>query len=198
MKFREIRYNEKKQSILESASRIFAKKGYEKATIEEIAAELKMTRGSFYYYIKSKEELLFHCQVKGLEEGIEMLSRIIKSDLSPTIKMREAIMGHIQINTSAYIVGALQQQHLILPEDLQKRLFKKRDTFQELFFSIVEEGIEQGVFGKENSKMNAFAMLGAINWLPKWYHPDGELTAEDIGEAFSTFFLKGLSGKEQK
>ena len=52
--FREIRYDEKRRKILENAAKIFAKKGYERASLEEIAGKLKLTKASLYHYIKMK------------------------------------------------------------------------------------------------------------------------------------------------
>ena len=69
--FREIRYDEKRRKILENAARIFAKKGYERASLEEIAGKLKLTKASLYHYIKSKEEMLFLIQMQAIEQGLQ-------------------------------------------------------------------------------------------------------------------------------
>jgi len=58
--FREIRYEEKKLAIIKSAAKAFGQKGFHAATIEDITNELKMTKGSLYYYFSTKEELKYH------------------------------------------------------------------------------------------------------------------------------------------
>ncbi|MBW1683006.1 MAG: helix-turn-helix transcriptional regulator, partial [Deltaproteobacteria bacterium] len=68
--FRQVRFLEKRQQILDSAARLFSQKGYEKASLEEIAARLKLTKASLYHYVRSKKEILFHIQVQAIEEAV--------------------------------------------------------------------------------------------------------------------------------
>lgn len=62
MNLRERKTAKKKEDILRSASLVISRKGFRQTTMEDIAAELLMTKGSLYYYFKNKEELLFYCQ----------------------------------------------------------------------------------------------------------------------------------------
>jgi len=83
MSFREIRYNEKREKILKNAAKIFAKKGYERASLEEIANQLKLTKASLYHYIKSKEEMLFLIQLQAIQQLREGLEKVLQSDMDP-------------------------------------------------------------------------------------------------------------------
>jgi len=190
--YREIRYQEKKISILQSAARFFSLKGYEKATLEEIANELNMTKGSLYYYIKSKEDMLFQCHMKALEEANKVLDLVNQSDLSTELKMRNAIVGHIKVITEEFVVGTLRQQELLLPKHMQERVIRERDKFETNFLKILTEGIKEQVFQEKDVKMRAYAILGAINWIPRWYSPNGNLTPEEIGDAMATYLINGL------
>ena len=190
--YREIRYQEKKISILQSAARFFSLKGYEKATLEEIANEPNMTKGSLYYYIKSKEDMLFQCHMKALEEANKVLDLVNQSDLSTELKMRNAIVGHIKVITEEFVVGTLRQQELLLPKHMQERVIRERDKFETNFLKILTEGIKEQVFQEKDVKMRAYAILGAINWIPRWYSPNGNLTPEEIGDAMATYLINGL------
>ena len=97
--FGQIRYEGKKIKILEGAAKIFAKKGFEKATMEDIANELYITKGNLYYYIKSKEDMLFQCHMKALKMGNRVLEEALNSKLPPKMKLREAITGHVELIT---------------------------------------------------------------------------------------------------
>jgi|Deesub1362A_J573_1020465.scaffolds.fasta_scaffold00689_13 AcrR family transcriptional regulator len=192
--FREIRYNEKRQKILENAAKLFARKGYEKATLEEIAAKLKLTKGSLYHYIKSKEEMLFQIQMQALDQANEALERVLRSGLDPVEKLREAIKSHVQIVTREHVIGTLRQQELLLPRKWREKVVAERDRFERAFQSIILEGVEAGVFERKNWRITALAALGALNWIPRWYSPRGELSAEEIGEAMADFILRGFAG----
>jgi AcrR family transcriptional regulator len=73
--FREIRFTEKKEKIFNKSAEIFAKKGYEKTTLEEIAAELKMTKGNVYHYFEGKENILFQSLMRAHSLANKVLSR---------------------------------------------------------------------------------------------------------------------------
>ena len=60
--FREIRYNEKRDKILKNAAKLFARNGFEKVSMSEIAAKLKLNKATLYYYFKSKDEIFFMIQ----------------------------------------------------------------------------------------------------------------------------------------
>ena len=54
------------------------------------------------------------------------------------------------------------------------------------------EGMEAGVFVRGNPKLLAFALFGAVNWIPRWYNPDGASSSQEIADLFADFFIAGL------
>ena len=65
----------KKEQILTSAIEIINRRGYSGTTMEEIAAELLMTKGSLYYYFKNKSDLMYQCHKFVLFQATEELGR---------------------------------------------------------------------------------------------------------------------------
>jgi TetR/AcrR family transcriptional regulator, cholesterol catabolism regulator len=166
--YRKIRYEIKKNDILENAAKMFSKKGFEKAALEDIAHELKMTKGSLYYYIKSKEDMLFQCIMKALKMTHDMMDEVEKLDLPPELKLRQVILGHTKVLTTDFVVGVLRQQELLLPKNMRETVIRERDRFEQRFLAILKEGIKKGVFHQEDWKMRAYAIQGALNWIPRW------------------------------
>jgi len=195
--FRQVRYEEKRRKILESAAQLFAKKGYEKASLEEIAAKLKLTKASLYHYIKSKEEMLFEVQMQALDQANAALEQVLRSDLSPVEKLGRAVESHVRIVTREHVIGALRQQELILPRKWRDQVVAERDKFEKSFQKIILEGIESGVFRAINWKVSVRAALGAINWIITWYSTRGALGSDEIGQAMADFIVKGfISGRD--
>jgi len=191
--FREIRFAEKKEEIIFKAVESFAKKGYEKATLEEIAAELKMTKGSIYHYFNGKEDILFQSLIKAHTIANQVLSKIVeRRDLPPKDKLCLAIKEHVKVLTTELAYGPLRQQELLLPVKLRDEVRAERKKFQQMFVGIVHEGIEEGAFKPANLKLVSFAILGATNWVARWYSPDGPFSPEAIGEAFADYLVGGL------
>lgn len=191
--FREIRYREKRRKILDCAARVFARKGYEKASLEEIAAKLKLSKTSLYHYIKSKEEVLFLIQLEAAEEAMVSLQQVLDSDLDPAEKLKTAVKNHVRIITQKHVIGALKQQELILSNKWKNRIVTARDQLEKTFQKIIEEGLESGLFTALDWKMSTLAALGAMNWIITWYNQQGRLSVDEIGEAAADFILRGFS-----
>lgn len=191
--FREIRYSEKREKILKSAARLFAKNGYEKVSMEEIAAKLKLNKATLYYYFKSKDEIFFTIQMQAIGQANDALEKVLDSNLGPKEKLREAIKSHVHIVTRDYITGTFRQRELVLPRELMIKVIAARNHFEEKFKKIVLEGVEQGIFQENNWKLAVLSILGALNAIPRWYSPRGKLSSEEIGETISAFVIKGVS-----
>lgn len=190
--YREIRYREKRQKILDCAARLFSRKGYEKASVEEIAAELNLNKASLYYYIKSKNEILYYIQEQAIAQANEALEKILELDMNPVEKLEAAIKSHVRIITRCHIMNILKDHEFVLSRKSRKKLVSRRDAFERNFNRIVQDGVESGAFDCLNWKMSAKAALSAINRIPAWYSPRGELSPDEIGEAMVDFILKGF------
>lgn len=190
--FREIRYRDKRTKILKYAARLFAEKGYERASLEEIASKLQLTKASLYHYVKSKDEVLFLIQMEALDEINRLVEKVLKSKKSPPDKLKDIIYKYVNLVTQKHIIGALRQQELILPAKWRKKIISARDQFDSRFRKIIEEGIENGDFMAENWKMSYMATIGAMNWILKWYSPSGPLKVEEICSSMTDFILKGF------
>ena len=69
--------------ILKSAAAAFRRLGYHGATVERIAASLRMKKGNLYYYFRNKEEILFACHQYSLDKLLAILERIEQTDMAP-------------------------------------------------------------------------------------------------------------------
>ena len=189
------RYNQKIKKILSIAARLFAKKGYEKVSIEEIAAKLSLTKGSLYHYFRSKEEVLFYIQMDALEIGNAALTEVLNSDLDPVGKLTDAIRIHVEIITRREISGALQQPELLLPPLLRARVIESRDRYDARFRRIISEGVAAGVFDCADPRLSSIAALSVLNGIAKWYSPKGEKSVEEIADAFTDFIVRGFGAR---
>jgi AcrR family transcriptional regulator len=194
---RESSFEVKKEEICYKAADIFAEKGYERTTLEDISAELKMTKGGLYHYFDGKDDILFHCLIKAHTMATDALARIVdRKGLPPKEKLKLAIREHVKVLTTRFVYAALRQQELMLPKRFRDEVKEERRKFQGMFVGIVQEGIEQGCFRVANLKLVSFAILGAVNWVARWYSPNGPFTPDEISEAFCTMIFQGIENPE--
>jgi hypothetical protein len=73
-----------------------------------------------------------------------------------------------------------------------KIVITRRDRFDHGMRQVLEEGIREGTFGSGDAKLLCFAILGAVNWIPRWFNPEGPATSDDIAERFADYLIAGL------
>lgn len=190
--FREIRYEEKRAAIIMSAAKAFGRKGFHAATIEDITNELKMTKGSLYYYFSTKEELLFETHILSLEKVLRGIIDVIKTDASPVVKIRNAIISHMEILAKEFEGAFLLQQEFHLPKDYKREVISMRDEYEKAFVQILQDGVDDGSFRNINPRLTAYVMLGSINWFLRWYSSSGSNTVEEIIDQYIDLFCNGL------
>jgi AcrR family transcriptional regulator len=180
--------------ILKSAAKAFRRLGYHGATVEQIAAALHMKKGNLYYYFKNKEEILFACHQYSLDQLIQLLEDVEGSDLRSDEKLRRLVVAFVHTildelhGTALFLeLEALTAAHL-------KVVIVRRDRFDHGVRQVLEEGMTAGVFARGNPKLLAFALFGAVNWIPRWYNPEGTASSQEIAELFADFFVAGLRG----
>ena len=178
--------------ILKSAAKAFRKLGYHGATVEQIAAALHMKKGNLYYYFKNKEEILFACHQYSLDRLTQLLDEIEHGGLGADDKLRRLIVAFVHTildelhGTALFLdLEALSPAHL-------KAVIVRRDEFDRGVRKVLEEGMTAGTFGRGDPKLLAFALLGAVNWIPRWFNPEGPATSQEIADYFATFLIEGL------
>jgi len=182
--------------ILKSAAAAFRRVGYHGATVEQIAAALHMKKGNLYYYFKNKEEILFACHQYSLDQLMRILHEVEDSGLAAEEKLRRLVHAFVHTildelhGTALFLdLEALSPAHL-------KTVIARRDRFEQGVRKVLEEGMTRGVFGRGDPKLLAFALFGAVNWIPRWFSPNGPATSQHISDVFGQFVIRGLSARE--
>jgi len=178
--------------ILKSAAKAFRRLGYHGATVEQIAAALHMKKGNLYYYFKNKEEILFACHQHSLDRLLQLLDEIQHSELRTDEKLRRLVVAFVHtILDELHGTALFLELEALTPAHL-KAVIVRRDAFDQGVRRVLAEGMEAGVFTRGNPKLLAFALFGAVNWIPRWYNPDGASSSQEIAELFADFFIAGL------
>jgi len=180
--------------ILKSAAAAFRKLGYHGATVEQIAAALRMKKGNLYYYFKNKEEILFACHEYSHDRLQELLDDAVRSTAPAEAKLRRLITGAVHVILDELHGTALLLDLEALSPAHLKAVVHRRDRFDRGMRLIIEEGMATGAFAPGDPKLLGFAMLGALNWISRWFNPRGPSTSEDIATRFADYLIAGLRG----
>jgi AcrR family transcriptional regulator len=185
--------------ILKSAAAAFRRRGYHGASVDEIASALEMTKGNLYYYFENKEEILYACHDYSLDVLLALIAEVqSEPSTAPDEKLRKLILAFIHTMLDELQGTALTLDLQALSPALLKRIIAKRDRFDRGLREIIQQGIDQQLFRAGDPKMIGFAMMGAVNWITKWFDPEGPMTSEEIGQRFADYLVGGLLREDPK
>ncbi|MBI2525845.1 MAG: TetR/AcrR family transcriptional regulator [Candidatus Rokubacteria bacterium] len=182
-----------RERILAVSGRVFNQRGYHGTTLDDIARALGVTKAALYYHVKNKEELLFQCHQLALDIGMEGFHLALAQPGPPDEQLRAALAHYIEgmADQLKGTVVLLEQGALSPPH--HRRIVRGRDEYEQALRRMIAAGITAGVFVPCDPKLVGFAILGAVHWIPKWYHPAGPSPAREIAEAFATYLVRGLT-----
>jgi AcrR family transcriptional regulator len=189
---RPVTTNDRRTEILKSAAAAFRHRGYHGASVDEIASALEMTKGNLYYYFRNKEEILFACHDYSLDVLLGLLTQVEADGTRPDEKLRTLILAFIHVILDELRGTALTLDLQALSPPLLKRVIAKRDRFDQGMRGIIQQGMDEGIFRHGDPKLIAFAIMGAVNWISKWFDPAGPSTSDQIGESFADYLVGGL------
>jgi len=178
--------------IIKSAAHVFGRKGFHATTMEEIAAELEVTKASLYYYFSTKEELLYEVHLLSMQDVLGRVERIRTVSDSPVAQLEAAITEHLRVLAGDYEGAFMLQQEYDLPKEYRLEVVRLRDRYERALLEIVQRGERQRVFRVKDARIAVRMLLGSINWFLRWYRANGRLTVDEIAAAYVDFAFYGL------
>ena len=155
-----------RNSILKSARELFAKFGYRKTTMEDIAQALRKGKSSLYYYFKNKEEI-FQAVIELESELLEhRLREVVQSEYSPRQKFHDYVivrmetLRELENYQKAMRDEAYGDYHFL--DDVRLR---SEQAEQEMLRIIMEEGVTTGEFDIKNLRLAAIGISTALRGL---------------------------------
>ncbi|SDM70472.1 transcriptional regulator, TetR family [Fictibacillus solisalsi] len=185
-----------KEKITECSISLFEKNGFSETSIQDIVDALGVTKGTFYYYFSSKEELLMNIHNGYIDELLFQQGKILEdSSMTSKQKLFEMVYTLIgSIRQAGASAKVFFREIKNLNEERLSQIVPKRDRFRFNLEKLIEEGIIRGEFrGDLNPSIVTFGVLGAANWSYQWYNPDGELSEKEVAGIFVEMILNGIA-----
>jgi len=184
------------EEVLQSAANIFFAKGFHATSIEDVARDVGMLKGSLYYYIKSKDDLLFRLLLAGIEDGDAFIAQQIDPQGDPLEQLERAIRAQID-----YIIEKRVQFGLFLHEfdslsgKRQHKLISVMSRYNARFVELVQRAQQQGRLIHGQPWVIVNGILGMCNWLYRWYDADQMTDAEQIKSIFVRMIFEGVRAR---
>jgi TetR/AcrR family transcriptional regulator len=181
--------------ILHSALRAFRENGYHATTLDDIAARLGVHKTALYHYFPDKESILYVCHRESLVEVARLLEEARARYDGPAERLAFLVREHVRVMTDTLEGSPLAFEVTALTPAHQAEIIALRDRYERELRRLVARGMKSGEFRRVNPKTAVFAILGAINWIARWYRPGGSLHAPQLGAAFAAHLVGGLTAQ---
>src|SRR5215510_6977531 len=182
----------KREAVIRAAAHAFNRKGYHNASLDDIAAALDVTKPTVYYYVTSKEQLLFECFVAGVEQ-IRAAFREVKQLKVPARERLNAVLRHYgEAVASEFGWCMVRAEEQDLSPSMSSHIKALKSEIDQGIRRLLREGVQDGSIEPCDPKMTAFALAGALNWIAHWFRENQSLTPAQIAGAFVTIFEGGL------
>jgi AcrR family transcriptional regulator len=184
------------EEVLRSAANIFFTKGFHATSIEDVARDVGMLKGSLYYYIKSKDDLLFQLLLAGIEDGDAFIARQIDVSGDPVEQLERAIRAQIDyIIQNKVPFGLFLHEFDSLSGKRQHKLISVMSRYNSRFVELVRRGQQRGELIDGEPWLIVNGILGMCNWLYRWYDTEQVSGPEQVKQVFLRMILSGIQKK---
>ena len=155
--------SDKRKQIIMAAVKVFSRKGFHEAKVDEIAQMADVGKGTVYEYFSSKQEVFQEMFKAGMQFYVENISRELKPELSCQEKLRRIAKLHIRFITHYKDLARITMtEHTQFNEDFRNWIFENRSKKMKMLEQIIDEGIASGEIREVNSQVVAMAFSGIL------------------------------------
>ena len=189
----ETRFQLQKARMLKAAAECFNQKGYSGTSLRNVADVLGLTDAALYYYVRNKEELVYLCYVRAADLGREALDKATAEGQNGMDVMLLYLRYHIEMMVGERGPIAIMSEIPSLKPVHREEVLELSRQHSLNFEAVLQAGIEDGSIVECNVRMTGNAIMGSINWIPKWYHGDPAQGRMLVAE-FPKILARGLAG----
>jgi AcrR family transcriptional regulator len=189
-----LRQEARRREVLAAATAVFSERGYRAASMSDIASKLGMGKASLYHYVSSKEEVLIELYEDVLRESVLSARRIAESQRSALDALTEVVTDRVAYTCrNRELLQVFFEEEAELPARQQARLISVRHEYEQTLLDLCARGTAAGEFTLPTTpQIFVNTILGAANWVYKWYQPQGSLTPEQLGAEIAGLLLASL------
>jgi AcrR family transcriptional regulator len=186
---------ERKQEIVDAAARVFYEKSYHGASIQDVADEVGILKGSLYYYIDNKEDLLFETLNDQNDRYWAVLNKAQKLTGPALDKLRFFIREHLRVVTKDVLTTTVFfRDFQRLSEERRRPILESRRAYEKAIVDLVGQAQREGSIAPDlDPALTVRALFGMLNWSYTWYKPRGAASPDDLATLYVRILLGGVA-----
>lgn len=179
--------------LLSRAIAVIRRNGYRETSLDDLAKEFNFTKPALYYYVDSKEALLFEIYEHTIDEWLTLI-RSIANDaaLTPEEKIREVVRRFTHLCIEHDEMAIFFSEKAYLSDEHFEAISDKERAVVDTIAAIIQEGVAMGMMNPVPAKVVAFGLVGMTAWSYRWVSADGPLDIDAIAETYFAVLSRGL------
>ena len=184
-----------RDDVVRAAGRLFADRGYHGTSMRDLGKELGLLGSSLYSHVSSKQDLLVEVVEEGARLFEESAEKAVATEGTASDRLVALIAGHVDVVVdNIEVARTFLNEARMLDASHRARIVDARDHYEEVFRSVIREGVADGSFaGDSDPKTSSIFILSILNALERWYRPDGALDRDALVAELSDFTRSALS-----
>ncbi|MEI2384684.1 TetR/AcrR family transcriptional regulator [Breoghania sp. JC706] len=182
-----------RRTICDAAAALFAAKGYDATSLQDVASAVGVTKAGLYHYFATKQDLFDTIVLAVLSDMLDGARARVEGVEAPAERIGAFMAAHaayFEKNRDHYraaFIGRGGDLYVFTPEQMAARR-----AYTDFLTRILEEGRAAGAFAFDDAPLVARGILGMLNWMTRWYNPGGRKAAEEIAADYARIVLKGI------
>jgi len=180
--------------VIDVAAKVFAQRGYHATSMDDLVSATGMTKGGLYHYTAGKEDLLLGVIEELMDPLLERARETLKAPGSAESRLRALMtlwLQHVADHRDHMIVFS-RERGTLERSARWREVRRARRSFEKMLAEAIDAGCEDGSFEVADRQLALMMLLGAVNYIPQWFHPRGRLRPREIAERYSDLLLDGI------
>ncbi|NNE26303.1 MAG: TetR/AcrR family transcriptional regulator [Saprospiraceae bacterium] len=183
----------RKQQILNTAARLFRKRGYSATSMRDIAREMQMEAASLYNHINSKQAILSELLLHIAQAFTDGMFEIKNSSVSNIEKLEQLVALHVQMTVDyTDAISLIPNEWVHLEGDAIKHFLNLRDQYEKDFNTLLEAAVKDKKLGDIDIDLASFSILSSLRWLYSWYSKNRHTDVEKLKKEMIRNLIYGL------
>ncbi len=184
---------QKREAVLRAAVRMFNVHGFHATSLDDVAASLGVSKPTIYHYLGNKDQVLFECVTRGVEQ-LQVAAEAARATPGSGLDRLRAFLTRyaeaIMDDFGRCVIRTADEQ---LTSESSARFRALKREIDQAMQKLIAEGVADGSIAPVDVKLMGFTLAGALNWPARWHKPDGRLSAEELAVQMVEMLTRGLA-----
>jgi AcrR family transcriptional regulator len=190
---RQAEREQKREAVLRAAVRMFNAQGFHATSLDDVAASLGVSKPTIYHYLGNKDQVLFECVTRGVEQLRAAADAARTEPGSGLVRLRRFLRRYAEIIMDDFGRCVIRTADEQLTSESATRFRALKREIDKAMQGLIAEGMADGSIAPGDVTLTGFTLAGALNWPARWHKADGRLSAEEAAVQMVDILTRGLA-----